>query len=641
MKPLKVLLVEDSEDDAFLILTELRRGGYELECVRVETPEAFKAELARAKWDIVIADYSLPRFTGLEAIKILVDSRMDVPVIMASGTVGEEVAVAAMKAGASDFILKGKLVRLLPSIERELRECASRRDHLQTKKTLADSQENFKAFMYHSPAIAFIKDKNGQLVYVNETFERIFGLCFEQCRGKTDAELWPAPIAIQNRKNDEYVLRHKKALEVIEEAQHPDGVHNWLVTKFPITKADELMVGCIGIDITERKRLEEQLRQSQKMEAIGHLAGGVAHDFNNLLTVILGRSELVLNRLQSSDAIRKDIQLVKSTAERAATITRQLLQFSRQQVLAPKVININALASELSEMLGRLIGEHIEYSTNLQADLGLIKVDPGQFQQILINLAVNARDAMPKGGKLMVETSNVEFSENHAKRHVLFPGPHVMLAVSDTGCGMDDATLARVFEPFFTTKEFGKGTGLGLSTVYGVVKQSGGSIWVYSEPNHGTTFKIYFPRFYGENKAPAQSTSSALLPIVGGQDTILVVEDEGGVRDLLQDVLKRGGYKVLLAKDADEAFKLSEECKETIHLLLTDVVMPRMGGHELAQILMRRLPDMKVLYMSGYTSNVLVHQGIREASIFFLEKPFTPDKLAMRVREVLQGVKPE
>jgi PAS domain S-box-containing protein len=388
--------------------------------------------------------------------------------------------------------------------------------------------------------------------------------------------------------------------------------------------------------------LQEQLRQSQKMESIGQLAGGVAHDFNNILTVIHGYSELVMNSLDSGNPIREDVKEIKAAAERASTLTRQLLAFSRKQVLQPKVIDLNTLVSNMAKMLRRMIGEGIELNTIWGDDLGSIKADPGQIEQVILNLAVNARDAMPNGGKLTIETANVELDQDYANLHLsIVPGTYVMLSVSDTGVGMTPEVRERVLEPFFTTKEKGKGTGLGLSTVYGIVKQSGGNIWIYSEPGQGSTFKIYLPRVEEEADSMLQSS------VVGTQseqcsETILLVEDEKMVRNLALTILKRQGYKVLEAENGDAALRtVQEQNGNPIHLMLTDVVMPGMSGHDLSDRLKPQCPGMKVIYMSGYTDEAIVEKhGLSAPGIHYLQKPFPPDTLVKKVRSVLDGPRP-
>jgi PAS domain S-box-containing protein len=390
------------------------------------------------------------------------------------------------------------------------------------------------------------------------------------------------------------------------------------------------------IDITERKNLEDQLRQSQRVEAVGKLAGGIAHDFNNLVTIISGYGNLLMSRLNEDDAARKDIEEIKKAAERAASLTQQLLAFSRRQVLLPKVLDLNAVLINMEEMLQRLIGEDIDLVSVQDPALGRVKADPGQMEQVIMNLVVNARDAMPKGGKLTIETGNVEIQQSYRTGDVaLVPGRYVMLAVSDTGCGMDAETQTRIFEPFFTTKGPGKGTGLGLSTVYGIVKQSGGYVFVYSEASRGTTFKIYLPRIEGSVEPPEQPKIPVAL--CGGNETVLLVEDEPGVRVLVRETLQLYGYKVLEARHGYEALLIEQDYLNPIHMLISDVVMPQMSGREVADRLASARRDLKVLYISGYTEAAVIHHGVLDPGTAFLQKPFAPDDLVRKVREVLDA----
>ena len=387
-------------------------------------------------------------------------------------------------------------------------------------------------------------------------------------------------------------------------------------------------------EITERKSLEAQLMQSQKMEAVGRLAGGVAHDFNNLLTVIAGFGELLSEGLDHNSPLHEYSEEIKKAAERAAHLTRQLLAFGRRQILQPQVLDLNTVVADVDKMLRRLIGEDIQLKTVQNPSLGQVMADPMQIQQILLNLAVNSRDAMPKGGKLTIETANVELDEAYARGHInVTPGSYVMLAVSDTGTGMDAETRAHIFEPFFTTKEKGKGTGLGLATVYGIVKQSGGNIYVYSEPGLGTTFKIYLPQIEEPAPLPAAEKPQELLSET--QRTILLVEDEAGVRTLARKVMESKGFRVLEAIQGEQALKILKEHAGPIHLLLTDVVLPGMGGRELAGHIEALHPEMRVLFMSGYTDEAIVSHGVLQSGIAFIPKPFTPDALVRKVHEIL------
>jgi signal transduction histidine kinase/ActR/RegA family two-component response regulator len=395
-------------------------------------------------------------------------------------------------------------------------------------------------------------------------------------------------------------------------------------------------------DLAERERAvallrktEEQLRHAQKMEAIGRLAGSIAHDFNNLLSVILGHGSFMLEDLKQTDPMRDEIAAIMRAGDRAAQLTHQLLAFSRQQVIMPRVLDLNVVLRESEKMLRRLLGEDIELVTRYDRNLVKVRVDPAQIDQIVMNLAVNARDAMPNGGKLTIETSDVVLDESYASEHFeVLPGPHAMLAVSDTGIGMTKEVQMRIYEPFFTTKEKGKGTGLGLSTIFGIVKQSGGNIWVYSEPNEGTTFRIYFPKA-GDVEDPVVETPPT--PVLTGSETILLAEDQDDVRFVASESLRRYGYHVLEAKNGGEALLICEQHPLPIQLLLTDVVMPRMNGRELALRLLELRPDLRILYMSGYTDNAIVHHGILEPDVAYVQKPMVPETLARRVREVLDS----
>jgi two-component system cell cycle sensor histidine kinase/response regulator CckA len=423
------------------------------------------------------------------------------------------------------------------------------------------------------------------------------------------------------------------------QARRRDGTLIWLRDSARVVRdahSNVLYYEGILEDVTERKQLEEQLRQSQKMEAVGRLAGGVAHDFNNLLTIISGYSDLLLDTPPLQERSRAHVEEIKKAGNRAATLTRQLLAFSRSQVLAPQVLDLNAVVTNVDKMLRRLIGEDVDLVTILGEKLGSVRADPGQIEQVIMNLAVNARDAMPQGGKLTIETSNVALDAAYARTHMtVMPGEYIMLAVSDTGIGMDAQTQAHIFEPFFTTKEKGKGTGLGLATVYGIIKQSGGYIWVYSEPGLGATFKVYLPRVERPSGEVGQGTA-AESP-AKGHETILLVEDEPALRAMVRNVLESKGYKVLEARHGEDALMVSELHRGPIDLLLTDVVMPGMSGRELAEHLVSADKNTKVLYMSGYTDDAIVHHGVLGSDMAFLQKPFSPDSVVRKVREVLDA----
>ncbi|MBI5533626.1 MAG: PAS domain S-box protein [Deltaproteobacteria bacterium] len=481
----------------------------------------------------------------------------------------------------------------------------------------------------------------GRIQMVNARMEQLFGYRREELIGMMLEALVPERFrAAHARHRAGFASRPRTrsmGLGMDLQALRKDG------SEFPveislsyIEREGETESVAFVTDITERKRLESQLLQSQKMEAVGRLAGGVAHDFNNLLTIITGYNRMMLDRLSPMDPLRGFGEEIMKAADRAGALTRQLLSFSRQQSARPDVLDVNARVMNMDKMLRRLIGEDLELVTRLDADLEKVRADPGQIEQVLMNLAVNARDAMPGGGTLTVETSNVTLGNDYARTHIgVRPGRYVMLAVSDTGSGMDAETKSHLFEPFFTTKPPGKGTGLGLSTVYGIVKQSGGDVWVYSEPGRGTTFKIYLPAIE-EDASPAHA-SIPPPPLAEGNETVLVVEDEPGVRNLVREVLLRQGYRVMEAQDGHDALRMLEHGGERVHLLVTDLVMPRMSGRELAQRSLELRPDLRVIFMSGYTSSTVGQHGLDGGSASFLQKPFTPESLANKVRQVLDA----
>ena len=468
---------------------------------------------------------------------------------------------------------------------------------------------------------------------------RIYGYTAGEARGRSIQFLTPEEIPIEKPSLLEKVrrgetLEHYEAVRV-----RKDGTRIHIsLTLSPIKDADGKVVGISSVarDVTESKNLEEMYRQAQKMEAVGQLAGGVAHDFNNLLGVILGYTGLLLERLEPGDAEFKSISEIQKAGDRAALLTNQLLAFSRKQVLQPKILDLNTVVAGAEKLLQRLIGENIALSVVLDPALGRIEADAGQLAQIIMNLAVNARDAMMSGGKLTIETANVEIDEEGALQlRGTKIGPHVMLTVTDTGCGMDAATKAHMFEPFFTTKEFGKGTGLGLSTVYGIVKQSGGSVWAYSEIGIGTSFKICLPRVSPTLETVA--VSDRFEKIEGGSQTILVVEDEAALLEVTRRSLDAVGYAILVAQNPAEAIRISESHPGPIHLMVTDVIMPGMSGAQLATHLSATRPEMKILYVSGYTDDTIVRHGVLGPGLAFLQKPFSPKTLARKVSEVLEG----
>jgi len=501
-------------------------------------------------------------------------------------------------------------------------------------ESLRDTTQTLRTVIDASVLAIVALDLDGRVTLWNNAATRLFGWSAPEVLGR------PLPTIPEDRRAEfeDGRVRSVAGGVVVYETQRrrKDGsLVDVLTSATAIVDAQGEPVGSMGIllDVTERKRLEEQLRQAAKMEGIGRLAGGIAHDFNNLLTVIGGRSYLLLSQLPVGHAMRRDLLLIQETGDRAAALTRQLLAFSRKQTLMPVVLDLSEVVSGMRTLLGRVLGEDVELVMDLDPLPGHVTADPGQLEQVILNMAVNARDAMPEGGPLTLETRHVEVDPTDARQQVgLAPGPYEVLSVSDTGAGMDAATAARVFEPFFTTKPVGKGTGLGLATVYGIVKQSGGHITVYSKLGSGTTFRIYLPRTERSESAPVAVAEAVARR---GTEVVLLAEDDANLRALTRDILASEGYTVLDSQDAEDALRIAKRQDGTIHLLLTDVVMPHMSGRTLADAVRRFRPDVKVLYMSGYTDDAIVHHGVLDPGTALLEKPFSPAAVARKVREVL------
>src|SRR5216110_2815616 len=506
-----------------------------------------------------------------------------------------------------------------------------------TEEQLHESERKYRLLFETNPEPMFVYDfETLRILAVNGAAIARYGYSEAEFMALTIRDLWP--VEEQGRLEQELARRPDEgAVRTGVRHRAKDGrLFEVDLVARPLEFAGRRARLVLARDVTAQRHLENQLRQSQKMEAVGQLAGGIAHDFNNLLTAILGSTQLLLQATPPGDVRREDVEEIRNAGLRAAELTRQLLAFSRRQVLAPKVLELNAVVANMDKMLRRLIGDDVELATALHAEAGAVNADPGQLEQVLLNLVVNARDAMPGGGRVLIETTRMTLRDELVeRRHRLPPGDYVCLAVTASGLGMDEATQAHLFEPFFTTKEVGKGTGLGLATVYGIVKQSGGYIWVYSEPGRGTTVKVYLPRVRGAAEPPLPAPEPP--PLRGGNETVLLVEDAAPVRTLARRSLEARGYTVLDAADGPSAIELSRRHSGVIDALVTDVVMPGMSGRELAERLAPTRPEMKVLYTSGYTDDAMVRQGVLSAGVAFLQKPFVPDTLARKVREVLDG----
>jgi two-component system, cell cycle sensor histidine kinase and response regulator CckA len=757
--PLRVLIIEDVPMDAELVEYELGRARIPFEARRVDTRERFRAELDAFGPDVILSDYTLPRFDGMAALELARSHAPATPFLIVTGSINEETAVGAMKAGAADYLLKSNLARIGPAIEGALARIRARTEKARAEAALRRSEANLRAVFNDGLQAFVLVDTDGIVQALNRTAEawserfrgrrlregdHIFdfnpeaaaavrsalageaGSVERRLRDAGGSESWfettHAPVVdedgriigvslnardVSERKYAERALRESEAryrdlfdnasdlvcatdregrflyvnrawhegtgysdteltalrfgdlvhsesrarcAEVMERALAGETLTHVELTLTPRSGIPIVVEGNLsgarqadgsvllrGIyrDVTERKRVDEQLRRAERMQAAGRLAGGMAHEVNNMMTGVIGFAEFLLRGLAPDDPRRSEVQEIIRAGSRAADVTRQLLAFTRQQLMHPEVLAINDVVLGLEKMLRHSLGENHELELRLDGGLGEIRADRGQLEQVLINLILNARDALSARGRVTIATAAAELDEVYAARHGdvgIAPGAYVMLSVTDTGCGMEPEVQAKIFEPFFTTKPVGQGTGLGLSTVYGIVKQSGGFIWSYSEPGLGSTFKVYLPVLL---VAPAEPPPSKPVAPRGGSETVLVVEDEDVVRSMACRGLREHGYTVLEARNGAEALALVEENPGSIHLVVSDVVMPEVGGRELAARLIGLDPTLPVLYMSGYTGEDVVQRGLMDADAPFQQKPFTPDGLARSVRELL------
>jgi two-component system cell cycle sensor histidine kinase/response regulator CckA len=760
---LRILILEDVPMDAELVEYELERARIPFLARRVDSRESFLRELDQFHPDLILSDYTLPRFDGMSALSLARERAPSIPILIVTGSVNEETAVGCMKAGATDYLLKSNLARIGPAIEAALERERARAEKMRAEAALASSESRFRSLVQNSSDLVTILAPDGTITYASDSAERIVGyspadlvgtslleyldeIHVDLVRGllRTNGKVSVAgPIEFSLRRADgspvwleavgtnllsdatirgivlnaRDVSERKRADRELRESEeryrdlfdnasdlvcmvapdgsllyvnqawqdgtgyseaeigrmqlidivHPDcrAYYNEVLERVlkgervdhvelifvpkagtPITVEANLsctfkdgepaVVRGIYRDVTERKRVEEHLRRAERMQAAGKLAGGVAHEVNNMMTGVIGFSEFLLQTLEPGDPRRADVEEVIKAGTRAADVTRQLLAFTRQQFLRPQVIQINAVVREMEKMLRRSLGEDKQLELRLSPEAGDIRADRGQLEQVLINLVLNARDAMAAHGRVTIETTTTVWDEAYGQRHsgVDIPlGHYVMLAVSDTGCGMEVDVQERIFEPFFTTKPIGQGTGLGLSTVYGIVKQSGGYVWVYSEPDQGSVFKVYLPQVRAVQ--PEVVVPELTEAPTRGSETILVIEDEDIVRNLACRGLRDHGYSVVEARNGAQALRYIREHAGSVDLIISDVVMPEMGGREFGQSLGMLHPDLPILYMSGYTGEDIVQRGLLDPGAPFQQKPFTPATLATKVRSML------
>lgn len=634
---LRVLIVDDSDTDAALLVRHLEQGGFLPEWDRVRTEAEFMSALDPAL-DVILADFHLPAFGARRALDLIRARNMRVPLILVSDSIDEAAAIQALRDGAADYLHKDRLGRLGHALTRAIAERRQQWEKQLAQEALENAEDLTRFALNAARVGVWESDLTTGAVRWSQMLEVLHGVAPGTFGGTFEAFL--DTIHPDDRDDVAKAILESTRLHtdsnLLYRTRWLDGTVHWISgTGKILYDALDVPVRAAGVaqDVTERHVFEEHYRQVQKVESIGQLAGGIAHDFNNLLTSIQGYCECLSTEIGVASPHQGDIGEIRAAADRAAALTRQLLAFSRKQILEPKVFDLRDSLRGMEAMLKRLIGENLSVTVRVTDEAARVKADPGQIEQVILNLALNARDAMPDGGSLLLEVTTVALDESYAWRHVgVKAGRYVMLGVSDTGIGMDAATQARIFEPFFTTKPRDRGTGLGLSTVYGIVKQSGGNIWAYSELGRGSTFKVYIPRV---EDALDQSTSPVEPDILGGTETILVVEDEPGVRQLVRRVLQRYGYRVLVAATPHEAIALARSHPAAIHLLISDVVLPEMSGRSLAEQVTASRPEMRVMYMSGYTDEAIVHHGVLDADAPFLQKPFTPAGLARKVRIVL------
>ncbi|MCB0214221.1 MAG: response regulator [Anaerolineae bacterium] len=640
--PIRVLLIEDNPGDAYLIKFLLKESmTAEFQVKNAERLATGLDLLETEDFDVILLDLQLPDSYGFETLETVQQHIFHIPIVLLTGLDDEAFALEAVREGAQDYLVKGKiesdlLVRTLKyAIERKQAEQMIRRRNLELA-LLNEERHRLSTALEQTAESIIITDSDNRIVYVNPAFEKVTGYTHGEVIG-----LSPDFLNSKNHDKERY-LALQRAIEAgrvwqgrLTGIKKDKTLYIFESTVTPVRDDDGTIVNYVSVqrDVTREMALEEQYRQAQKMEAVGQLAAGIAHDFNNLLTVINGFAALLQTEIDEDDYAQESVERILHAGRRAADLVSKLLAFSREQAITPEIVDLNHVITDITKMLDSMAGEHIDLDIDLNPDLWLTKTDPVQIEQAVINLVVNARDAMPEGGQLSIKTSNVVLDKDNSLDAL--PGKYIELSVSDTGAGMSDEVKSHIFEPFFTTKEVGQGTGLGLAIVFGIIKQSDGHIQVQSELNQGTTFKIYLP-WVNDVPRPAVRPVPQVAPNCGFE-TILFVEDDTEMRALIKWVLQKYNYKLVEAKNGEDALKIYESRTEPIHMLLTDVVMPGMGGKALAEQLLGKQPQLKVVYMSGYSNDAITHYGVSENGPNFLRKPFTPIDLVNKIRDMFDA----
>ena len=636
-RPLRVLMVEDSAADAELCMRAVRQAGLKAEFDTAEDETAFRRRLQESKYDVILSDNSLPRWSGQEALKLAKAIAPDIPFLLVTGSLGEEAAVDVIKRGAVDYIIKDRMTRLPDAILRAIADRRAVKDRERTLQALRASEKRLRAMIDHEPGCVKLIDAENRLLEINAAGLRIM---------ETDstAALLGKPIL------DVVVPEHRDAFAELTRrviSGQPTSLEFEVFTlkgarrrleshAVPFETDGRTIVLAITRDVTDQRLLEKRISHLEKFEAIGQLAGGIAHDFNNLLGAILGWAELGLENAERPELVREHFREIHQQGTRAAMLTRQLLAFARRQVLEPRNLDLNQTISDLRPLLEKLLGAEVELNFVLAPELTVVRADAAQVEQILMNLCVNARDAMPDGGKLSISTTETAIDEEYQRQHPYArQGHYVRLVVADTGTGMDAATQERIFEPFFSTKGEGHGTGLGLATVYGIVRQHGGFIHVYSEVGHGTEFSIYLPASEGRPERLRAETKSES---VRGTETILIAEDHEGLRTMAKVTLTMLGYRPIVVADGEEALKVFRERSKEIDVVILDVVMPRLNGPEAYRKMCELRPDVPVIFSSGYAAeSPLLKDLIETGKVSMLQKPFRVSTLGAKIREVLRS----